>query len=100
MNAGNLRLNLNRPILTDMPNTRLTIDCSEEQIQIFDEIAANLDTDRASVIADALTQYIADYKAELLETDEALAELEAGKTLSNEQVIQQFAERARKAQAA
>ena len=83
-----------------MADVRVTIDIPEEHMQALREIAKNLDSDEATVIHNALAQYVEDYKQETLEAEEAMLEFEAGRTIPHEEIVRQFEDRVRKVQAA
>jgi predicted transcriptional regulator len=68
----------------------LTFEASEESIATLDEIAANMETDRATVLRDALEMYLADYELEKTAAAEADRQFEAGETIAHEDVVKWF----------
>jgi len=65
----------------------ITFEAHEESIATIDEIASNMETDRGTVLREALAMYLADYQQELADAAEADRELEAGETVAHEDVL-------------
>jgi predicted transcriptional regulator len=83
-----------------MAEVIVTFNIEEDALRIIDEIAVNMELDRAAVLRDALTQYLASYRKECAEAEEAMSDIEAGNFYTHEQVMQMLADRKRKSQAA
>jgi predicted transcriptional regulator len=68
----------------------VSFEVSEEYLKTIDEIASNMEVDRASVLNDAVAMYLADYQQELADGAEADRQVEAGETLSHEEVVARY----------
>ena len=56
-------------------------------IATVDEIASNRSVDRAVILRDALVEYLADYEDLQTDLDEGYRQLDAGETVSHEEVV-------------
>lgn len=63
----------------------------------LDKIAEALDRDRSYVLNEAVEQYLIGYRAEAAAIEEGLADIEAGRYKSLDQVRKEFREKTRKA---
>jgi predicted transcriptional regulator len=68
----------------------VTFEASEESIAKIDEIAANLEADRETVLREALTMYLADYEHLKSELAEGIRQADAGETISHEEMLERF----------
>jgi predicted transcriptional regulator len=73
-----------------MSMTSVTFEAPEAALATIDEIAANMETDRATVLRDALAFYLADYEEEKAMIAEADRQFAAGETISHEEVLARF----------
>jgi predicted transcriptional regulator len=79
----------------------LTFEASEESVATLDEIAVWRAVDHAEVLRDALDLYLADQAALKADLEEADRQIEAGETVSHEEVVAWFnAQHAHEAEAA
>ena len=70
-----------------MSQPTVTLELSAEAIATLDEIASNMETDRAAVLREAIELYLADYRSELEETHQGDLEFEVGETIAHEDVF-------------
>jgi predicted transcriptional regulator len=61
-----------------MSMTTVTFEAPEAALATIDEIAANMETDRSTVLRDAVAFYLADYELEKAHVEEAQAQIKAG----------------------
>ncbi len=61
-----------------MSMTTVTLEVPEAALATIDEIAANMETDRVTILRDALAFYFADYEQEKAEVEEARRQIDAG----------------------
>ena len=59
-------------------------------IATVDEIASKRSVDRGTVLRDALVEYLADYEDLQADLDEGYRQLDAGETVSHEEVVAWF----------
>ena len=78
----------------------VTFEAPEESIAMIDEIAVNLEADRASVLREALATYLADYQELKADIQEAERQLDAGESSSHEEVVARHRMRVQAAKAA
>jgi predicted transcriptional regulator len=69
-----------------MSMTSVTFEAPEAALATIDEIAANMETDRATVLRDALAFYLADYEQEKAEVEEARRQIDAGNYKTQDQM--------------
>jgi predicted transcriptional regulator len=65
----------------------VTFEAPEELIATIDEIAAQREVDRAVILRDALAEYLADYEDLQADLDEGYRQLDAGETVSHEEMV-------------
>lgn len=70
-----------------MSEQTVTLTLSDAELQTIDEIAANMEMDRAVVLRDMLEAYLASYEQEKAEVEEAERQIEAGETIAHEDVV-------------
>jgi len=68
----------------------VTFELSEEQLKLIDEIATNLEADRATALREAVEMYLADYEELKGDIEEAERQLDAGETISHEEVMAKY----------
>lgn len=73
----------------DMPQT-ITVDLLPEQIGTLDEIAGNMDTDRSSIIREAIAIYLESYEVEKAQASDIDREIESGKYYTHEEAMKLF----------
>ena len=73
-----------------MAKVQVQLELTEEELKTIDEIAANLETDRAGALRDMVEFYLADYEQEGSELAEALRQVDAGETISHEEMLERF----------
>jgi predicted transcriptional regulator len=78
----------------------VTFEVSEESLATLDEIAANMEIDRATVLRDALAFYLADYETEKAEVEEAERQVEAGNFKTQDEIEALFEARFQRPKAA
>ena len=66
---------------------------NEVQLKQLDKIAKSLDRSRAWVIADAIAQYVANYQWQIEEIEKGIADADAGRVYTDEQVGEYFRKR-------
>jgi predicted transcriptional regulator len=65
----------------------ITFEAPKELIATIDEIAAQREVDRADIMRDALAEYLADYEDLQADLDEGYRQLDAGETVSHEEMV-------------
>ena len=83
-----------------MSDQALTFEVPEESIATLDEIASNRGVDRETVLREALAIYLARYEELKADLDEAERQIDAGDSLTHEEVAARFEERVRRTKAA
>jgi predicted transcriptional regulator len=73
-----------------MSQPTVTFELPEESLKTLDEIASNMETDRATVLREAIGLYLADYAALKAESEEAHRAYEAGETISQAEMEARF----------
>jgi predicted transcriptional regulator len=68
----------------------ITYEATEDEIQKLDEIASNLDLDRAAVLRRAIDQLVADFEGLDSDIDQARRQIDAGHYTLHEDVVKQF----------
>jgi predicted transcriptional regulator len=68
----------------------ITFEESAENVRILDEIASNMDVDRASVLREAVAFLIANYKDLNADIDQARRQIDAGRFTLHEDVVREF----------
>jgi predicted transcriptional regulator len=73
-----------------MSLTSVTFDIPEDSLATLDEIAENLGENREHVLREAIAFYLEDYKQECAEFAEAERQIDAGETISHEEMLKRF----------
>ena len=83
-----------------MSQQTVTLELPEESLKTLDEIAANMEVDRAAVLREAIALYLADFEALKSESEEAEREIAAGRYLTQDEMEARFEARIRRTEAA
>lgn len=62
-------------------------EAPKELIATVDEIASNRSLDRSAVLRDALAEYVAEYEDLQADLEEGCRQLDAGETVSHEEMV-------------
>jgi predicted transcriptional regulator len=68
----------------------ISFEAPEEFVTTVDEIASNREVDRAEILREALATYVADYEDLKASIEEGERQIEAGETVSHEEVVAWF----------
>jgi predicted transcriptional regulator len=77
-------------ILNRMSQPTVSLELSEDALKTLDEIASNMETDRATVLREAVDLYLSGYNALKAESEEAHRAFEAGETISQDEMEARF----------
>lgn len=83
-----------------MSQQTVTLTLSEAELQTIDEIAANMEVDRAAVLRDMLEAYLASYAQEKAEAEEAEQDVREGRCFTQDEMEARFEARIRRSEAA
>ncbi|MDE3059583.1 MAG: ribbon-helix-helix protein, CopG family [Pseudomonadota bacterium] len=80
----------------EAPKINLNFRADAKKVAVLDALAKSLDRDRSYLLNEALSQYVELQSWQLEEIHQAIAEADAGKTVSHEEVLKQLAKRRKK----
>jgi predicted transcriptional regulator len=78
----------------------VTVEVTEESVATIDEIAANMRLDRASVLREAISSYLADYAQLVEDIEQAGKDIQAGDFTTQNEMEARFEARTNRAKAA
>lgn len=73
-----------------MSANSVTVEVTESELAVLDEIAAGREIGRTELIHEAVAAYLADYAQLQADLDEADRQIEAGEFIAHEEVVARF----------